>query len=802
MYFNKYPYRSNFEFVTGADLSQAADGVQSGTFRVTDFRPQEDSPRQEMEVAFTCRKHDGDVYYLSFSSRKWPKNYAQSELQFPEQVGTDHGTTTLTVGEDLGITLKDRAGRTLLSGLPGQAFGVGGKASIYQFSREDSDRFYGMGEKMFGMELSGRKTKFWNTDVWADFDHKVSWDGTPDPLYVSIPYLILKRGRTYIGLLLDNPYATFIHTDGKVSIAGQMEAQEQPAETLALGAEHGQPNLAILVGPSLPELTRKLQKLVGVTPLPPAWALGYHQCRWGYESAKDLDYLNAGMDRFGIPCDGLWLDIEYMRGYRVFTFEEETNFPSLKKDLAAVQKSGRRIIPIIDPGVKAEAGYEVYDSGKDADVFCKNPQGGDFVGLVWPGETVFPDFSTDKARAWWAGWIQTFAETGITGAWLDMNDPSTGVAQCLDMLFNDGKDSHYTFHNQYAMGMARASRDGFQAAYPNDRPFLLSRSGFTGSSKYTAIWTGDNVSNYHYLKASIPCTLNLALSGIPFNGPDAAGFGGDTTPQLAVDWYKAGFLFPFFRNHSIKGSENQEPWAFDNKTRETLRDYVRLRYKLRPYLVNLFVAQEESGEAILRPLFYDFHGSTELPLDRIDDQFMVGPSIMQAPFVEEGQTSREVLLPEARWYSVMDTGWIAGGQTVAVDKEDRTTPLYVREGAILPMAINVGGDHAFVSNRVECHIFADRQSKGRFETVYVFDDGQTHDYKQGKRSRLAIAAEVETDTLAITTELLEDGYGDGEVTFVLYDQFGKVTVDGRAAEQTEFAWMFAGRKQSCRRVVG
>jgi alpha-glucosidase len=390
--------------------------------------------------------------------------------------------------------------------------------------------------------------------------------------------------------------------------------------------------------------------------------------------------------------------------------------------------------------------------------------------------------------------VQRFAETGITGAWLDMNDPSTGPAHCLDMRFNEGRDSHYTYHNQYALGMAEASREGFQTAYPNDRPFLLSRSGFTGSSKYTAIWTGDNVSNYHYLKASIPCTLNLALSGIPFNGPDAAGFGGDTNSELAVDWYKAGFLFPFFRNHSIKDSENQEPWVFDRKTFETLRDYVQLRYKLRPYLYNLFVAQEETGEAILRPLFYDFEDCPELPLGLIEDQFMVGPAIMQAPFVEEAQMVRDVVLPAARWYSVLDASWLEGGRVVSVEKAQRTTPLYVREGEILPMSTTAKGDHAFVSNQIECHIFADRKTRGVFETTYVFDDGQTHDYAKGLRSRLRISAEVAQDALAISTELLEDGYGECELTFVLYGEFAKVTLNSQPLAQTETSWSFAGCK--------
>ena len=218
-----------------------------------------------------------------------------------------------------------------------------------------------------------------------------------------------------------------------------------------------------------------------------------------------------------------------------------------------MKKLGRKVIPIIDPGVKFERGYSVYESGHRAKAFCENPQGREYVGLVWPGETVFPDFSLKPARDWWAKQVRDFASLGIQGAWLDMNDPSTGPADNGDMLFDHGRKTHDTYHNQYALGMAMASRQGFLEAHPDERTFMLCRSGSTGSNRYTAIWTGDNYSNYHHLKNSIATTLNLALSGIPFNGPDAGGFGGDTFPELIRDWYKAGFLFPVMRQSLDQG---------------------------------------------------------------------------------------------------------------------------------------------------------------------------------------------------------------------------------------------------------
>jgi alpha-glucosidase len=646
-----------------------------------------------------------------------------------------------------------------------------------------------MGEKMFGLELSGVKTKFWNTDAWADFSHHVIEKDRPDPYYVSVPYLIMKNGNYWVGLLLDNPEATFIRTNNHINIASQMDAISQKNESIMLGSEGGQPRLIIMAAKSLAELTRKHQSLVGRTPLPPAWSLGYHQCRWGYESMADLNYLDAGMTKNEIPCDGLWLDIEYMDGYRVFTYENK-NFPDPRKNLADIQSRGRRVVPIIDPGVKAEQGYSVYDSGKEGDHFCKNPQGQDFIGLVWPGETVFPDFSREDARQWWADQVKTFAQTGITAAWLDMNDPATGDSLNDLMRFDHGRRDHKTYHNQYALGMARATRDGFEKVRPEERVFLLSRSGFTGMSKYAAIWTGDNVSNYHYLKASIPCTLNLALSGIPFNGPDVGGFGRDSCPQLMKDWIKTGFLFPFLRNHSDKPSHNQEPWAFDQTTLKVFRHYVRCRYKLRPYLYNLFIDQAEKGEAILRPLFYDFPHENAFDFSRTDDEFMVGPAILQAPFVNEDQLEREVHLPSCTWYDVENHAWVNGGQTIIASKSDWTTPLYFRNGEILPIARNKGGDHSFNAKVIDLHIILKSEDKNSAQTSYRFDDGLSYNYQRGERSQLEVQALVEGKVLTITTHHSKTGYAKADVRYVIYDHFDKVLVNGREITMNayDYAW--------------
>ena len=370
-----------------------------------------------------------------------------------------------------------------------------------------------------------------------------------------------------------------------------------------------------------------------------------------------------------------------MDGYRVFTFNPD-HFRDPDREIRSVQSGGRRVVPILDPGVKREPGYAIYDEGIRKEIFCVNQEGQPYVGLVWPGETHFPDFSHADGKAWWAQKVQQFAAHGISGAWLDMNDPSTGNSLNSDMLFRHGESDHAPFHNQYANGMAEASRKGFADAHPDERPFLLCRSGYTGIGRLTALWTGDNFSNYHHLRNSIPTTLNLALSGVPFNGADVGGFGGDTTGPLLRDWIKAAFLLPFFRNHTAIGTRRQEPWAFDEKTRSTVRAYIQLRYRLRPYLYNLFVRHEESGEAIVRPLFYSY--PEDRRLDHLADQLMIGEAIMQAPFVDPDSTQRQVALPPDSWFHIEEGVWLEGNSTITCRRNDATTPIFIRDRSIIP----------------------------------------------------------------------------------------------------------------------
>jgi alpha-glucosidase len=330
--------------------------------------------------------------------------------------------------------------------------------------------------------------------------------------------------------------------------------------------------------------------------------------------------------------------------------------------------------------------------------------------------------------------------------------------------------------------MAQATREGFLTARPDERPFLLARSAYTGSSRFTAVWTGDNFSSWHHLRTSIHCSLNLALSGIPFNGPDVPGFGGHADKDLAVAWYKAGCLFPFFRNHACAGTAEQEPWAFGPEALETIRHHVRLRYKLLPYFYQLWNDQEQHGTAVMRPLFHDFPNSDGMELDRIDDQFLIGPAIMQAPIVQQGQQTRFVTLPgNGRWMDANTGQFLVAGRTIHVTSSANSTPVYLREGSLLPMQPGVRtSNHSDLSD-IELHVILGAGSQDEATLDYVADDGLSYAYQRGARSDYRLSARRVGNTLELDINLLQSGWKPLRLRLAGYDGADRVVlnVDGR-----------------------
>ncbi len=634
-------------------------------------------------------------------------------------------------------------------------FGVLKDKWVWCFDVEDTLNFYGMGEKNVGFEKSGLRTKFWNTDVWADFADDEINTGITDPMYASFPILIIRNGSYWSAVILPTASPVFMDTGARQVIEGVADTGADD-QFFYLGSQESPPELYLIADENPLSLVAKIQRLCGVTPRPPLWALGYHQSRWGYSTCEHLHRLDASFKEYDIPCDGLWIDIDYMDGYRVFSLNEQVS-SGLEDHLKKLKEHGRRVVPILDPGVKVDHAFGPCKDGLVQNVFCQNPEGNPFVGFVWPGASYFPDFSTQKGRHWWSFYTKELASKGFEGFWIDMNDPSTGSVELEDLLFSDGTMSHQSYHNGYGLGMAQATSDGVKAAFPELRPFTLTRSGTIGSSRYGAMWTGDNNSNYHHLRKGLEMVLSLSISGMPFVGSDVGGFGGDAFKKNYIDWFKTTYLLPFMRNHSADGTREQEPWTFDEETLQVVRRCLKARYTLIPYLYQQFLREESEGYPMIRPMIFHYPEDARF----VDNayQFMIGDDLLQAPnlWEESYDSDHEVLIPEGSWMDLSDGAWVSGPSEIKVEEDSETMHLFVKEGAIIPLTSHMemcSSTEDIELAKVNFLIVIDTEEKEKSTRsyTYIYDDGKTFSYRDGGQEQIRLTYTFEDRRLEITIE--------------------------------------------------
>ncbi|TFF96795.1 DUF4968 domain-containing protein [Candidatus Thorarchaeota archaeon] len=536
----------------------------------------------------------------------------------------------------------------------------------------EGEHFYGLGEKTGGLDKRGKHYEMWNVD---DPHH----DAGSDPLYQSVPFfIVLKYGKAH-GIFLDNSHRT------------SFDFGQRDREEYFFAAEGGPVDYYVILGPRLSEVIEGYCQLTGYPHFVPRWALGYQQSRWmEYESEKDILEVAQELRSREIPCDAVVLDIDYMDEYKIFTWDPEI-FPNPKEFVDKLDSMNLRLMAIIDPGVKLEEGYDVYEEGLKNDYFLRERDGDLYVGLVWPGETVFPDFSRPEVRRWFGSFYERFAEIGVSSSsWIDMNEPSNCIYPGLREEYSmegvvtpEGDPWEPRFRNVYGLLMSAAVYHGLRRAYPEERPFVLTRSGFSGYQRYASTWTGDNQSQWEYLWLSIPMLLNLGLSGIPFCGADVGGFTGDVTAELLARWYQVGCFYPFFRNHSRIHTSRQEPWCFGEEVEGIAREYISLRYKLLRYLYSLAWRASLTGEPIMRPLVFEFQDDSATYGE--DTQFMIGPFLLVAPVLEESAGSRDIYLPAGVWYDFWTGESISGPRTLSIKAGLEKLPIYVREGAIIPV---------------------------------------------------------------------------------------------------------------------
>lgn len=419
-------------------------------------------------------------------------------------------------------------------------------------------------------------------------------------------------------------------------------------------------------------------------PLPQLWTLGYHQSRWGYETEEEVRRIATTMRRYKIPCDCIHLDIDYMEQYKVFTWNHET-YKNPKKMIEDLGEMGYKVVTIIDPGVKVEEGYNVYEEGEKNGYFVKDKDGYTYINAVWPGDSVFPDFGRNEVRNWWGDKQKFLVDMGVRGVWNDMNEPASFNGPFPDdVQFSDEGDpsTHKSMHNLYGHNMGKATYEGL-LRHDGRRPFVITRACYSGSQKYALSWTGDNQSLWTHLRLAVVQLCNCGLSGFPLIGTDVGGFGSDVTKELLTRWVQVGCFSPFFRNHCAKGRAQQEPWVFGEETLEIYRKFVELRYQLLPYLYDTFVTASKSGIPMIRPLVLEYE--EDETVRNMNDEFLVGENLLVAPVLEQGARARLVYLPKGRWYDFYTKECYEGGTYIIKNAPLDTCPLFVKEGSIIPM---------------------------------------------------------------------------------------------------------------------
>lgn len=580
----------------------------------------------------------------------------------------------------------------------------------------DDVDLYGTGEVTGPLRRNGIEISLWNIDTPAYGVDNGSH------LYQSHPWVMgVRKDGTAFGIIADNTWRQSIKTGREVVFESQGPAFR-----------------VIVIERESPKAVMKaLAELTGTMKLPPLWALGYQQCRFSYQPDTRVKEIADLLRYHRIPSDVIWMDIDYMDGYKIFTFNPK-EFPEPKKLNDYLHQNHFKAVYMIDPGVKVEQGYFVDDQGTEADNWVKDKDGKPFVGNVWPGECHFPDFTRPEVRMWWATLYKDYMAQGIDGVWNDMNEPSvfggpeTSMPADNRHLGGDGLSagSHLRYHNVYGLNMVKASQQGLLLANPQKRPFILSRSNFLGGHRYAATWTGDNLSSWEQLKLSVPMSLTLGLSGQPFNGPDIGGFCESANGELLAHWTAMGVFFPFVRNHSIKGSADQEPWAFGEQVLNSCRTSIERRYKLMPYIYTLFREASVDGMPVMRPVF--MADAKDLSLRAEDKAFLLGGDLMIVPAWAE-----KVAMPKGDWQPI----------TLENKPDDYQAKLYQRPGSVIPVANLAQSTDELRTDSLTLFVCLDGAMKA--DGSLYEDEGDGFSYRDGNYRMTRMEAHADGKNLSV-----------------------------------------------------
>ena len=659
----------------------------------------------------------------------------------PDALRLTAGAVTAVIEKSpLSIRFVDAAGKSLSADEPTLPMAsVGTKVRVWK-SIPDDELYFGLGDKAGPMNRRGRAFALWNSDVYG-------WGESTDPQYKSIPFFMgLRHGAAY-GIFFDNTYRSSFDF-GKESL-----------NVLSFGADGGELDYYFLAGPEPKKVVEEFAALTGRSPLPPLWTLGYQQCRYSYyPEARVREVAKTFRDK-KIPADAIYLDIDYQDRNRPFTVSA-SSFPTFGPMIRDLRAEGFHTIAITDLHIAhaPNQNYAPYDSGAKLDAFVKNPDGTVYVGNVWPGDSVFPDFTLTRVRDWWGGLYKDFAGLGVAGFWNDMNEPAVfneTKTMPLDIVhrLDDGSTlDHRAVHNIFGMENARATYDGLRRLRPDERPFVLTRAAYAGAQRWAASWTGDNSGTWNHLAMSTPQLLSLGLSGYGLVGDDIGGFAGSASPDLLTRWMELGAFNPIFRGHAAKGTRDREPWVDGPEHEAMRRRAIEARYALLPYLYTNVEEMSRTGLPLMRPIFLDYPKAEYTYVD--DRDFLFGGDLFVAPAFSEMPQAEDVRLPPGGWYEYGTSVLHSGPDPISVQPALGVLPLFARAGAIIPQQPIVQDTDETPAGPLELHVYPGPDCRG---ALYQ-DDGHTFAYQRGKFLRASYACEVKAGTVEVTGHLEHDEY--------------------------------------------
>jgi len=571
------------------------------------------------------------------------------------------------------------------------------------------EKFIGLGEKTGPLNRRGRTYVNWNTDHYA-------YNIDSDPLYVSIPFFIGIHDSLVYGIFLDNTYKTRFDfgasTDNKF---------------YSFSAENGDMDYYFFGAQSIKDIIRDYTWLTGRMEMIPRWTLGYQQCRWSYYPDSEVLRIAKTFRQKSIPADVIYLDIHYMDGYKIFTWDKE-RFPNPKKMISELNRLGFHVVTIVDPGIKIDPEYNAYNEGVKNRFFLTYPDSDFYTGSVWPGQCHFPDFTNPEARSWWGRHFSALINPGVEGFWNDMNEPSVW-GQSFPEIVKGRAGSMDKIHNVYGMLMTKATFEGTKKLLQNKRTFCLTRSAFAGIQRYSAVWTGDNVATEDHMMAGVLLVNSMGLSGIPFAGPDIGGFAGNPSKELFLRWLSIGVYTPFFRNHTEINSLHQEPWIFGEWAESLSRKYINKRYELMPYIYSLFYEAVQTGMPVSRSLSIYYPFDQKIYDHRFQYQYLFGPFLLVCPG-KSSQKTIDVYFPKGQWFRTdNETQTFTGPCTQKVKSDLSALPVFAKGGSIIPMQKIVQHTDEDPGDTLFLHLYI-----GDEKTTFTFydDDGKTLDYRKGE----------------------------------------------------------------------